>query len=81
MLKESSKKDIILVHNLEEADFLINNYMRRIRKNFIVDENKYSKYFEIVVDTIPINTVYKKNKLPTFLQKIPISTPGSRFLK
>lgn len=60
MLNESSKKNIILVHDLDEADFLINNYMRRIRKNFIVDENKYLKYFEIVVDTVPINTVYKK---------------------
>ena len=43
MLNESSKKNIILVHDLDEADFLINNYMRRIRKNFIVDENKYFK--------------------------------------
>ena len=34
--------------------------MKRIRNNFIIDEKKYVKYFEIIVDGVPINTVYKK---------------------
>ena len=60
MLNENVKENILIVYDLNDADFLINNYMRRIRKNFIVDESKYVKYFEIVVDETPINTVYKK---------------------
>ena len=34
--------------------------MKRFRKNFIIDKEKYIKYFEIVIDEMPINTVYKK---------------------
>ena len=35
--------------------------MKRLRNNFIINEDKYSKYFEITVNDKPINTVYKKN--------------------
>ena len=60
MLDENNKKNISIVYNLDDADFLIDNYMKRIRKNFIIDKKKYVKYFEIVVNEVPINTVYKK---------------------
>ena len=60
MLDENTKKNILVVYELDEADFLIDNYKRRIRKNFKIDENEFEKYFEIIVDGIPINTVYKK---------------------
>lgn len=60
LLDENNKKKIILSYDLDNADFLINNYMKRIRNNFIIDEKKYVKYFEIIVDGVPINTVYKK---------------------
>ena len=48
---------------------------RSDKKNLSIKKNKIVSQVKI---SIP---VYKKNKLPTFLQKIPISTPGSRFLK
>ena len=48
-----------MLGNLSDADFLVTNYKKRIRKNFIIDEKKYVKYFEIIVDGAPINTVYK----------------------
>ena len=48
---------------------------RSDKKNLLIKKNKIVSQVKI---SIP---VYKKNKLPTFLQKIPISTPGSRFLK
>ena len=60
MLDESVKKNILIVHNYEEADFLITNYMKRIRKNYEVDEKRFVKYFEVIVNDVPINTVYKK---------------------
>ena len=48
---------------------------RSDKKNLLIKKNKIVSQVKI---SIP---VYKKNKLPFFLQKIPISTPGSRFLK
>ena len=48
---------------------------RSDKKNLSIKKYKIVSQVKI---SIP---VYKKNKLPTFLQKIPISTPGSRFLK
>ena len=48
---------------------------RSNKKNLLIKKNKIVSQVKI---SIP---VYKKNELPTFLQKIPISTPGSRFLK
>ena len=60
MLEEKQKKNLVLVSDLNEADFLIDNYIKRFRNNFKVDKNKYTKYFEIIVNEYPINTVYKK---------------------
>ena len=48
---------------------------RSDKENLLIKKNKIVSQVKI---SIP---VYKKNKLPFFLQKIPISTPGSRFLK
>ena len=48
---------------------------RSNKKNLLIKKNKIVSQIKI---SIP---AYKKNKLPNFLQKIPISTPGSRFLK
>ena len=60
MLDEKYKMNILLTHDLKGADFLIDNYMKRLRNNFVIDNTDYQKYFEIVVDKVPINTVYKK---------------------
>jgi len=60
LLNEIEKKKIIIVYDINSADFLINNYMKNSRKNFNINSNDYIKYFEITVDGAPINTVYKK---------------------
>ena len=60
ILSYSSKNKIIVVHDLEEADFIITNYMRKIDKNFNIDKNQYEKYYEIIIENKSINTVYKK---------------------
>ena len=49
-----------IVYDYEKADFIITNYSKRLRDEFIVDKNKYQKYYEILVDGHPINTVYSK---------------------
>ena len=61
LLTEDQKKRLIIVGNLEEADYLVDSYMKRLRNNFVIDKSMYSKYFEIIINDVPINTVYKKN--------------------
>ena len=60
MLKEEDKSKISIIHNLKEADYVVTNYRTLIKRNFIIDNDKYKKYYEVVVDNTPINTVYKK---------------------
>ena len=57
---ELDKKRIKIVHNYDEADYIINTYMKRIGNNFEINLNKFEKYHEIRVDNIIINTVYRK---------------------
>jgi len=60
ILSDYEKSKIKITHNLEEADFIITNYMKRIRRDFLIDKKNYKKVFEVLVDQKPINTVYKK---------------------
>ena len=60
ILNEENKSKISITHNLNEADFIITNYRPLLTRNFIIDKNKYKKYYEILVDNKPINTVYEK---------------------
>ena len=57
--KDLSSK-IIIVHDLNDADFIINNYMKRIRKNFTINNEKFEKYHEILIENKPISTIFKK---------------------
>ena len=59
-LDKENQKKVIIVHDLKDSDFIINNYMKKIRKNFVIDNNIYEKYHEILVNDKPISTVYKK---------------------
>jgi len=60
LLTEKEKKKINIVYKLNEANFLIENYKKKLRNNYKVDKTKYVKYYEILVNNVPINTVYKK---------------------
>ena len=62
ILNEEDKNKISITHNLNEADFVITNYMPKSSKDFIIDKKEYEKYFELLVDNKAINTVYKKIK-------------------
>tara|TARA_B100001250_G_scaffold405811_1_gene423870 strand:- start:355 stop:1992 length:1638 start_codon:yes stop_codon:yes gene_type:complete len=62
MLKDEDKNKVSITYNLSDAEFIITNYRIRQKKNFIIDKKKYRKYYEITVDDVPINTVYRKIK-------------------
>ncbi len=59
LLSNNDKKKVDLV-TPNEADFIITNYYKRMDNEFLIDESKYEKYYEILVNNISINTVYKK---------------------
>ena len=59
---EIDKKRIKIVHNQDEADYIIDNYMKRIGANYKIEAGNFEKFHEIKVDNIIINTVYKKNE-------------------
>ena len=59
---EIDKKRIKIVHNQDEADYIIDNYMKRIGANYIIKADNFEKFHEIKVDNVIINTVYKKNE-------------------
>ena len=48
---------------------------RSDKENLLIKKNKIVSQIKILIST------YKKNNLPSFLKKIPVITPGSRFLK
>jgi len=60
MFDEEDKNKISITYDLSKADFIITNYRKRIKNDFFIDKDKYSKYYEILIDGVPINTVYKK---------------------
>ena len=62
ILDDEDKNKISIIYNLPEAEFIITNYRIRHKKNFLIDKTKYKKYYEITVDGVPINTVYRKIK-------------------
>ena len=61
ILEENLKNKLKIVYELENADFIITNYSKRISNDFEIGDN-YIKYNEILVDGKPINTIYKKVK-------------------
>ena len=60
MLNEEDKEKISITYNLSEAEFIMTNYRIKHKNDFFIDKNKYKKYYEITVDNVPINTVYRK---------------------
>ena len=60
MLDKRIQENIFVEHDYDKADFLITNYMNKIRENYKIDLKKHEKYFEVIVNGVSINTVYKK---------------------
>ena len=61
ILNESDKNKILITHNLNKAEYILSNYRPLIQRNFVIDKNKYKKYYDVIVDGVAINSVYKKH--------------------
>ena len=48
---------------------------RSEKENLLIKKNKIVSQIKLSI------SAYKKNDLPSFLKTIPVTTPGSRFLK
>ena len=59
-LNSNEKKRINIIYNPEEADYLINSYMPKLRKNFKISQDKFIRLHDIKVNKTSINTIYKK---------------------
>ena len=59
LLKKENQLRVRLV-DIEKADYIIDNNMKRIRANYKINREKYSMFFQIMVNNFPINTVYKR---------------------
>jgi len=63
ILDKKKRKKLSIVYNIEEADYIINSYRDWRGKNapskFIIPKN-FNIFYEIKVDNVPINTIYKK---------------------
>ena len=62
ILNDNDKIKISIIGDLDEADYIITNYAIRLNNDYVIDKNKYKKYYEVLVDSVPINTVYEKIK-------------------
>ena len=60
MLLKKELRERVILTNYENSEYILDNNMRRIRGNIIIDKNKYKPYMDTKVDGVIINRVYKK---------------------
>ena len=60
-LNSSERKRINIVYDPKESDYLINSYMPKLKKNFIISSDTFTRLHDIKVNNTSINTIYKKN--------------------
>lgn len=61
-LNESEKKRIKIT-DFEDANYVIDIKMNRVRKNMVINSIDFDKFFDISVDEMPITTVYKRKNI------------------
>ena len=59
-MEKKDRERIQIVFDSNEADYLIDSYMRRPRKNFIITPEDFKVVYDLKVNNTSINTVYKK---------------------
>ena len=59
ILDDKSKKKLMFVEP-KEADYLITIFKPQTGKKIIIDTNKFSKYYDLVVDDNIISSIYKR---------------------
>ena len=63
LLPKNLRKKIIISGTFDNSDFIINNFTfwkgRNLKKEKLLNKN-FEKYYEIKVDDVSINVIYKK---------------------
>ena len=59
ILDEQSKKKLKFVQQ-DEAEYLINTFRPRIGERIEIDNLKFSKYHELIIDNNVVNSIYKR---------------------
>ena len=54
-------KSRILISDIENADYIIDNKMKRVRSYKNINLSNYSKFYSLKIDNQVISEVYKKN--------------------
>ena len=54
-------KSRILISDIENADYIIDNKMQRVRSYENINFSNYSKFYSLKIDNQVISEVYKKN--------------------
>ena len=60
MLKPEDKEKVIITYNLESADLLFDNNIKKIRNQNLEFLENFEVFYKITIDDNVINTVYKK---------------------
>ena len=60
ILSEAFKKRLEVV-NYNESDYIIDTFRPKVGKKMIIDSEKFSKFYDLIVDGKIINSIYKKN--------------------
>jgi len=60
ILSEAFKKRLEVV-NYNESDYIIDAFRPSVGKKMIIDSEKFSKFYDLIVDGKIINSIYKKN--------------------
>ena len=60
ILDEKSKKRLKFVEQ-DEAEYLINTFRPHIGERIKIDNLKFSKYHELIIDNKVVNSIHKKN--------------------
>ena len=59
ILDDKSKKKFMFVDS-QEADYLITIFKPQTGKKIIIDTDKFSKYYDLVVDDNIVSSIYKR---------------------
>ena len=64
-LKKKYRNKLSVIDDMKNSHYIINNYrnlpVKNINKNSVIPPN-YKIFYEIKIDGVPINTIYKKVK-------------------
>jgi hypothetical protein len=61
LILDKNSQQRLEVVNYEESDYIIDTFRPHVGKKMIIDPEKFSKFYDLVVDDRILNRIYKKN--------------------